>query len=141
MSNGKNKCLFIGNLGKDPEVRFTPAGVQVTSISIGVGESWKDKQGVKQERTEWINCTAFDRLAKVISDYLKKGSKVCIEGKMKTDKYQAKDGTDRYATKIIITDLLMLDGKPKQDGQAPQQGEAGNEFDGTPGFDDIDVPF
>jgi len=137
MSKGLNKCTFVGNIGKDPEVRFTPAGMQVTSISIGVNESWKDKQGVKQERTEWINCTAFDKLAKVIGDYLKKGAKVYIEGKMKTDKYQAKDGTDRYSTKIIISDLLMLDSRPKP--EAPQQS-----FDqGVPQdipFDD-DIPF
>jgi len=137
MSKGLNKCTFIGNIGKDPEVRFTPAGMQVTSISIGVNESWKDKQGVKQERTEWINCTAFDKLAKVIGDYLKKGAKVCVEGKMKTDKYQAKDGTDRYSTKIIISDLLMLDSRPKP--EAPQQSFDQDVPQDIP-FDD-DIPF
>jgi single-strand DNA-binding protein len=134
MSKCLNKCAFIGFLGKDPEVRFTPAGMQVTSISVGVNESWKDKQGVKQERTEWINCTAFDKLAKVISDYLKKGAKVYIEGKMKTDKYQAKDGTDRYATKIIISDLLMLDSRPRP--EAPQQSFDQGVPQDIPGFDD-----
>ena len=141
MSNGLNKCSFIGNLGKDPEMRATKDGGQVASISSGCGESWKDKQGQKQEHTEWINCTAFGRTAEIIGQYLKKGSKVYIEGKQKTEKYQAKDGTDRYSTKIIIMQMLMLDSKPKQGGQAPQQGEADNAFDGTPGFDDIEIPF
>lgn len=140
MSNGLNKCSFIGNLGKDPEARFTPTGMQVTSISIGIGESWKDKQGAKQERTEWVNCVAFDKLAKVISDYLKKGSKVYIEGKMKTDKYQAKDGTDRYSTKIHIMTMLMLDGKRSEQTKPDESMDVTEQVEAAPDFSD-DIPF
>lgn len=136
MSNGLNKCTFIGNLGKDPEMRATKDGGQVASISIGCGESWKDKQGAKQEHTEWINCTAFDRTAEIIGQYLKKGSKVYIEGKQKTEKYQAKDGTDRYSTKIIIMKMLMLDSRG---AQKPAEQSIANDTDiaqDIPGFDD-----
>lgn len=137
MSNGLNRCAFIGNLGKEPEMRATTSGGQVASISLGCGESWKDKQGNKQEHTEWINCVAFGRTAEVIGQYLKKGSKVYIEGKQKTEKYQAKDGTDRYSTKIIIMQMIMLDGRPKQ--ETPQQSFDQDAPQDIP-FDD-DIPF
>lgn len=138
MSNGLNRCSFIGNLGKDPEMRATKDGGQVASISIGCGESWKDKQGAKQEHTEWINCTAFGRTAEVIGQYLKKGAKVYIEGKQKTEKYQAQDGTDRYSTKIIIMKMLMLDSRGAQQAPAATEPTA-NDTDfaqDIPGFDD-----
>lgn len=144
---GLNKCCFIGNLGKDPELRFTPQGNAVASISIGVGSSWKDKQGVQQAQTEWISCVAFGKLAEVIGKYLKKGSKIYVEGRQKTEKYKGKDGQDKYSTKIVLNQMIMLDSKSKgEQVEAPHaavaaQGAVEDFFnDEIPGFDS-DVPF
>ena len=107
-----NKWIGIGNLGRDPEVRYMPSGKAVASFSIACSESWKDKTtGEKQERTEWVNISCFDKLAEICGQYLKKGSQVYVEGKLKTDKYQ-KDGQDHYSTKVIISDMRMLGKKP-----------------------------
>ncbi len=125
MANDLNDCKFIGRLGQDPEMRYMPSGDAVASFSIACGEQWKDKQGAKQERTEWVNCSAFGKLAEIIGEYLSKGKQVYISGKMKTEKYQAQDGSDRYSTKIIVRDMQMLGSKDDnaQGGQqAPQQG-------------------
>lgn len=119
MSNDLNDCKFIGRLGQDPEIKHMPNGNAVANFSIAVGESWKGQDGQKQERTEWVNCSAFGKLAEIIGEYLKKGKQVFISGKMKTDKYQAQDGTDRYSTKIVVRDMQMLGGR--DDGQQPQQ--------------------
>ena len=156
MANDLNNCQFIGRLGKDPEVKYLPNGNAVASFSIACGESWKDQQGGKQERTEWVNCSAFGKLAEIIGEYLKKGSQVFIGGKMKTDKYQAQDGSDRYSTKIVVRDMQMLDSKPQggqqqapqpqtqgyqQQRQAPQQPQAKNFApDLGEGWND-DIPF
>ena len=117
-------------------------GTAVAGFSIACGESWKDKNtGEKVEKTEWINLTAFGKLAEIISEYVKKGSKLYVSGKFKTDKYQAQDGTDRYSTKVIVNNMQMLDSRPqaqdqhnqdKSNGYAPQ--------DKKPEFDD-DIPF
>ena len=125
MANDLNKCMFIGRLGKDPEIRYVASGDAVAGFSIATGESWKDKQGQKQERTEWVNCTAFGKLAEIVGEYLRKGSKVYIEGKMKTEKYTDNNGVEKYSTKIIVQNMQMLDSK--QDGSqqaAAQQGYA-----------------
>lgn len=121
MANDLNKCMFIGRLGKDPEVRYTASGDAIANFSIAVGKQWKDKQGQKQERTEWVNCNAFGKLAEIIGEYLRKGSKVYIEGEFKTDKFTDNNGVERYATKISVQNMQMLDSK--QDGQqtAPAQ--------------------
>lgn len=145
---GLNKQMIIGNLGKDPEMRFTPEGNAVASVSIGVGSTWKDKQGVKQEHTEWISCVAFGKLAEVIGKYLKKGSKIYVEGRQKTEKYKGKDGQDKYSTKTVIEQMIMLDSKSKGEQiEAPRhaavaaQGAAEDFFnDEIPGFGS-DVPF
>ncbi len=144
-----NHCTFIGRLGRDPEIRYTPSGSAVASIALAVSDQWKDKNsGEKQERTEWVNVSAFNRLAEIMGEYLKKGSLVYISGKMQTDKYQDKEtGKDRYSTKIIASQMQMLDSRgdsssapqqrPQQQPaqQAPQQSGGG-------GFDDIDgIPF
>lgn len=124
-SKGVNKVIIIGNLGQDPEVRYTKSNEAIATLSIATSESWKDKtNGQPKEITEWHRCVAYKRLAEIAGEYLKKGSKVYIEGKLQTRKWQAQDGTDRYTTEIVIKDLQMLDGKP-QGGQ--QQNPASNQ--------------
>lgn len=112
MANDLNQCNFIGRLGKDVETRYMPNGEAVSSFSIAVGSSWKDKAGDKKEETEWVNITAFRKLGEICGQYLKKGSKVFISGRMKTDKYTDKEGIERYSTKVIAENMQMLDGKP-----------------------------
>lgn len=111
MSRGINKCILVGNLGKDPEVKHLPSGGAVVSFSVGTNESWKDKHGEKQERCEWHNCTVFGKLADVCAEYLNKGSQVYIEGSIRTEKWTDKEGKDRYTTKIIVREMQMLGGK------------------------------
>ena len=112
MSKGINKVIIIGNLGNEPESRQTHTGLSVTTISVATSESWKDKQsGEKQERTEWHRIVFYDRLADIAAEYLKKGSKVYIEGSLRTNKWQDKDGSDRYRTEIVASALQMLDSK------------------------------
>lgn len=105
-----NKWIGIGNLGRDPEMKATQSGKSVASFSIACSETWKDKEGNKQERTEWVNCTAFDKLADICGKYLVKGKQVYIEGRLQTDKYE-KDGQTKYSTKVIVSDMKMLGGK------------------------------
>ena len=116
MSNDLNLCQFIGRLGNDPEIRYSPNGDAVASFSIACGSQWKDKAGEKQERTEWISCTAWGKLAEIIGEYVKKGSQVYVSGKLKTDKYE-KDGQTRYSTKVIVDTMQMLGGKRDGDGR------------------------
>ena len=111
MSNDLNRCEFIGRLGKDPESRFTPNGDEVVALSIAVGETWKNKQGQKQERTTWVPVVFFGGIAGVCSQYLKKGSKVFVAGKFRVRKWQAQDGSDRYTTEIVANEMQMLDAK------------------------------
>lgn len=111
-SRGVNKVFLIGNLGNDPEVRYMPNGKAVANISIATSESWKDQNGQIQERTEWHRCVAYDRLAEVIGEYLRKGSKIYIEGKLRTREWQDQQGQKRYTTEIVIAEMQMLDGKP-----------------------------
>lgn len=126
MSRGVNKVILIGNLGNDPDVSMTQQGNAVATISVATDESYKDKQtGQLVPKTEWHRVVAFQRLAEIMRDYLKKGSKVYIEGKLQTRKWQDQSGVDRYTTEIVANELQMLDGKPEgQQGQAqqPQQG-------------------
>ena len=119
-----NRCQFIGNLGKDPELSYTASGIAVAKFSIACGESWKDKDGNKQEKTEWINIVAWQKLAEICGQYLKKGSKVFVSGKFTTQKWE-KDGVTRYSSQVVIDELLMLDGKPSEGTQtaAPASGE------------------
>jgi len=105
-----NKFIGIGNLGRDPEMRFMPDGKAVCNFSIAISEKYKDKSGESKEVTEWVNVALFGKLAEIAGEYLKKGSKVYIEGKMKTEKY-SKDGIDRYTTKIIGEKMEMLSSK------------------------------
>jgi len=117
-----NRCQFIGNLGRDPEIKTTNSGKKFANLSIGVSEKWKDKNGERQEKTEWIRITIWnEKLAEIAERYLSKGSKIYIEGKMQTRKYQDQSGADRYSTEVILQgfdgNLVML--SPKGEGGAP----------------------
>ncbi|MBI3150158.1 MAG: single-stranded DNA-binding protein [Betaproteobacteria bacterium] len=103
-----NKVILIGNLGKDPEVRYMPNGDAVTNISVATTDTWKDKEGNKQEKTEWHRVTFYRRLAEIAGEYLKKGSQIYVEGRLETRKWQDKEGQDRYTTEIIASEMKML---------------------------------
>lgn len=119
MARGINKVILVGNVGGDPEVRYMPNGNAVTTLSIATSETWKDKQsGDKQERTEWHRVVCFNRLGEIAGEYVRKGSKVYIEGSLRTRKWQDAQGQDRYTTEIIATEMQMLDGKGSS-GAAP----------------------
>jgi single-strand DNA-binding protein len=112
MARGINKVILIGNLGADPETRAMPSGMTVANIRVATSESWKDKQsGENKERTEWHNVAMFGRLGEIAGEYLKKGSKVYIEGSLRTRKWQDKQGQDRYTTEIIANEMQMLDSR------------------------------
>lgn len=112
MARGINKVILIGNLGNDPEVRYTPSGSAVANISLATSESWRDKQsGEMQDRTEWHRVVFFNRLAEIVGEYLKKGSKVYVEGPLRTRKWQDKTGNDRYTTEIVANEMQILDSK------------------------------
>ena len=137
---GVNKVILIGNLGSDPETRAMPSGSQVTNISIATSESWKDKQtGNQKERTEWHKVVFFGRLAEIASEYLRKGSQVYIEGSLRTNKWQDKDGRDRYTTEIIAKEMQMVGIKPN----APPAQAAKSNATSAPASDqfDDDIPF
>lgn len=148
MSRGVNKVIIIGNLGNDPEQKNMPNGGAVTNITVATSEAWKDKQtGQPQERTEWHRVVFYNRLAEIAGEYLRKGSKVYIEGQLRTRKWQAKDGQDRYTTEIVAREMQMLDsrGSSQQQGggyQQPQQGAQQNYIDSQPSdIGDDDIPF
>lgn len=117
MARGINKVILVGNLGNDPETRYTAGGSAITTISIATSESWKDKQtGEAQERTEWHRVKFFGRLAEIAGEYLKKGRQVYVEGSLRTDKYTDKNGVERYTTDIIASEMQMLGGNPGEGG-------------------------
>ena len=129
MARGVNKVIIVGNCGQDPETRFMPSGGAVTNLSIATSESWKDKtSGQPQERTEWHRVVFFNRLAEIAGEYVKKGSKLYVEGALRTRKWQNKEGQDQYTTEIVASEMQMLDSRGGQDGgegggyQPPQQG-------------------
>ena len=106
-----NKAILIGHLGKDPEVRYMPSGEAVANVTLATSETWKDKNGEKQEKTEWHNIVFFKRLAEIAGEYLKKGSQIYVEGRITTEKWQDKEGKERYTTKIVANEMKMLDKK------------------------------
>lgn len=106
-----NKVILIGRLGKDPETRYMTSGEAVTNATLATSETWKDKSGEKQEKTEWHNLVFYRRLAEIAGEYLKKGSMIYVEGKLQTRKWQTKEGQDRYSTEIIVNEMTMLGGK------------------------------
>lgn len=139
-----NKAILIGHLGKDPEIRYMPNGDQVAQMSIATTETWKDKNGEKQERTEWHRIVMYRKLAEIAGQYLKKGRSVYIEGRIQTQKYtDKKDGIERYVTQIIAETMKMLGNNPNSQNQQNQsQAGAGNNNDAD-GFSDMDddIPF
>lgn len=167
MANDLNLCQFIGRLGRDPEARYLQNGDPVTNISIAVGSSWKNKEGEKQESTEWVPITFYGKLAEIVTQYLRKGSRIYVSGRFKTRKRQDKEtGQDHYTTEIVASDMQMLDTKDSGGGQgagnapgggsapqhqpAPQSGQqarpqqAQQPQRGAPpadDWDDLDVPF
>ncbi len=109
MARGVNKAILIGNLGNDPDIRYTASGAAVANISLATAESWKDKEtGEKQERTEWHRVVFFGRLAEIVGEYLRKGSQIYVEGRLQTRKWQDKEGRDRYTTEIVANEMQML---------------------------------
>jgi single-strand DNA-binding protein len=157
MARGVNKVILVGNLGADPETRSMPSGTTVTNIRIATSESWKDKaSGAQQERTEWHSVALFGRLGEIAAEYLRKGSQVFVEGKLRTRKWQDKQGNDRFTTEIIADNMQMLGGRAGGGGAAgsgaggAERGSsapARDEYDQTPapagGKDDFedDIPF
>jgi single-strand DNA-binding protein len=151
MARGVNKVMLIGNLGQDPEVKYMPSGGAVCNITVATTDSWSDREsGERQERTEWHRVVLFKRLAEIAGEYLHKGSKVYIEGRLQTRKWQDKNGQDRYTTEIVTTDLQMLDsrgsgGTASYDKAAPAQGQRAPQSapaQGAPADDfDDDIPF
>jgi single-strand DNA-binding protein len=151
MARGINKVILVGNLGKDPETRYMPSGKAVTNFSIATSESWKDKQtGEQKEQTEWHNIVMYDRLAEIAAEYLRKGSQVYVEGRLRTRKWQDKEGRDRYTTEIIANEMQMLGGRPGgatgTESRSEPRAAAPAERGGAPAspsrdeFDD-DIPF
>lgn len=119
MARGVNKVILIGNLGNDPEVRYTPSGSAVANVNLATSETWRDKQtGELQDRTEWHRVVFFNRLAEIVGEYLKKGSKIYIEGTLRTRKWQDKNGIDRYTTEIIANEMHILDSRS---GSGPER--------------------
>lgn len=150
MARGINKVILIGNLGADPEVRYTPNNVAVVTVNIATSTGWKDKQsGETQERTEWHRVVFFNRLAEIVSEYLKKGSKVYVEGSLRTRKWTDKNNVEKYTTEIIADEMQMLDGRgagqnmpsynDHQDA-APAKASAATPQHAAADFDD-DIPF
>lgn len=124
MARGVNKVILIGNLGNDPETKYLPSGNAVTNITVATSESWKDKNtGQQQERTEWHRVVFFNRLAEIAGEYLRKGSKVYLEGALRTRKWQDQSGQDRYTTEIVASEMQMLDGR--SEGGFQQQSQSG----------------
>jgi single-strand DNA-binding protein len=148
MARGINKVILIGNLGQDPETRYMPSGGAVTNLRIATSEAWKDKNtGDMQERTEWHNVAMFGRLAEIAAEYLRKGSQVYVEGRLRTRKWQDRDGNDRYTTEVVANEMQMLGGRgggmPAESGggQAPRrQAQPAAQPAGGGEFDD-DIPF
>lgn len=147
MARGINKVIIVGNLGADPEVRYTPNGNAVTNLNIATTTNWRDKQsGENQEKTEWHRVVMFNRLAEVAGEYLKKGSKVYIEGSLRTRKWQDKNGMERYTTEIVSNEMQMLDsrGGGSYDSSMNQSDAvttaSGSSQGGVDQFDD-DIPF
>lgn len=133
MARGVNKVILIGNCGADPESRYLPSGGAVTNIRLATSESWKDKNtGQMQERTEWHQVVFFNRLAEIVSEYVRKGTKVYVEGSLRTRKWQDKEGKDRYTTEIVASEMQLLDGRQGGGGGG---GMGGGNDGGDYGFD------
>ena len=126
MARGVNKVILVGNLGNDPETRYSQSGSAITTISVATSESWKDKNGEQQERTEWHRVKFFGRLAEIAGEYLKKGRQVYIEGSLRTEKYTDKSGVEKYSTDIIANEMQMLGGMGGEGGERPARSGGGD---------------
>jgi single-strand DNA-binding protein len=135
-----NKFIGIGNLGRDPETRFTAEGTAVTNIAIAITEKYKDKSGNQKEVTEWVNIAFFGKLAEIAGQYLHKGSKIYVEGKLKTEKYE-KNGETKYSTKIIGEKMEMLGGKDEKKQIEKEKINEPNYPDAVDGYENDDIPF
>jgi len=139
-----NKAILIGNLGRDPEVKYTQSGTAIANFSIATSERWKDKNtGEQKERTEWHRIDAWGRLGEICGEYLSKGSRVYIEGRIQTDEWQDKDGNKRYTTKIVANEMKMLDRKNSGGASGSPDPQGVPEYDGPPLAEDQedDIPF
>ncbi len=122
MSRGVNKVILIGNLGKDPELRYTPNGAAVATFSIATNESWTDKEGVKHDETEWHNIVVWNRLAEICGQYLTKGKKIYVEGKLRTRSWEDQNKNKRYTTEVIVREMQMLDSGSGERGEGSSYG-------------------
>ena len=152
MAKSVNKVILIGNLGKDPEVKYTPSGTPVAKFSLATNERYKDKSGEWQDRTEWHNIVAWQRLAEIVGEYVKKGQKLYIEGRIQTRSWEDKDGQKKYMTEIVANDLVLLSGRGEGDyeggGSRARSASAGSFEQRTPEHEpagaaitDEDIPF
>ena len=135
MGKGVNKVILVGNVGQDPETKYSANGNAITNISVATSESWKDKQtGQQQERSEWHRVAFFNKLAEIVGQYVKKGSKLYIEGSLRTRKWQDQQGQDRYTTEIVASEMQMLDSRAQENGgyPAPQQQPPAQQYQHPP---------
>lgn len=140
----KNRVNLLGNIGRDPELRYTPNGTPVVALSLATTERWTDKEGERQERTEWHRLVFFGELAKVVGEYLVKGSTIDVEGKLRTREWTDRDQIKRYTTEVVVSDLVMLGGKRKDGKEGAPEGRVpgGNSTnDNGPYIPDDDIPF
>lgn len=137
-----NKVILVGNLGQDPSTRYLPNGDAVTNITVATTDTWKDKNGEKQEKTEWHRCTLYRKLGEIAGQYLKKGSQVYLEGRLETKKWTDKQGIERYSTDVIVNEMKMLSSKPSGDREE-KKFEGGAASAPKTGFEDMDddIPF
>lgn len=127
MARGVNKVILIGNLGADPEVRYMPSGNAVANVTVATSSNWRDKQtGDLQERTEWHRVSFFGRLAEIVGEYLHKGSKIYVEGRLQTRRWQDKNGLDRYTTEVIASEMHILDSRSSNQASSYQGGQSGS---------------
>jgi single-strand DNA-binding protein len=138
-SRSVNKVTLIGNLGKDPELRYTSSGVAVSTFSMATSESWKDPEGNTQERTQWHSIVAWRKLAEIVGEYLKKGSKIYLEGRLQYRNYDDKNGVKRYVTEIVMDEMVMLDSRGG--GASPQQESGSTQLPEESGGKVDDLPF
>jgi single-strand DNA-binding protein len=157
MARGINKVILVGNLGNDPDVRYTAGGAAVANVSIATSEAWKDREsGEMQEKTEWHKVVFFGKLAEIVAEYLKKGSQIYVEGRLQTRKWQDKEGNDKYTTEIVANEMQMLGGRSSGGNfdKSPPPAESGSSSSGKgasgksapsrnvdEGFVDDDIPF
>ena len=144
MSKSLNKVQLIGNLGKDPELKYTSAGVAVATFSIATSDSWKDQEGNTQERTEWHNIVAWRKLAEICGNFLSKGKLIFVDGRIRTQSWEDKEGNKRYTTEIVAANMQMLDSKGQGKGQEPAGSAGEDRFPSEPNpgvIPEDDVPF